>query len=162
MTFFLILQYVGNAKKVAWNYLKMYWRGKDYAKHFFQSAATVQLAKRLAISSNKVSPNGAFDINLKSAHAACQGSGNAGFKKMCSSLDLPQPVTKKPFNNLTKKTAEKSANLALSSSKNAARKLIVLMQKENSESVTMLELPDKKIVADVAVIVERYMAKTWP
>ena len=34
-------------------------------------------------SSNKVSPNGAFDINLKSVHAACQDSGYAGFKKIC-------------------------------------------------------------------------------
>ena len=64
-------------------------------------------------------------------------------------------MTKKPFNNLLKKTAEASANRALFSSKNAARKLILLMQKENPESVTMLlELPDKKIVADVAVSVD--------
>ena len=63
-------------------------------------------------------------------------------------------MTKKPFDNLLKKTAEASANRALSSSKNAARKLILLMQKENPESVTMLELPDKKIVADVAVSVD--------
>ena len=84
----------------------------------------------------------------------CKGSGYAGFKKICSSLDLPQPVTKKPFNNLLKKAAEASANRALSSSKNAARKLILLMQKENPESVTMLELLDKKIVADVAVSVD--------
>ena len=63
-------------------------------------------------------------------------------------------MTKKPFNNLLKKTAEASANRALFSSKNAARKLILLMQKENPESVTMLELLDKKIVADVAVSVD--------
>ena len=62
-------------------------------------------------------------------------------------------MTKKPFNNLLKKTAEASANRALSSSKNAARKLILLMQKENPESVTMLELPDKKIVADAEQLV---------
>ena len=62
-------------------------------------------------------------------------------------------MTKKPFNNLLKKTAEASANRALFSSKNAARKLILLMQKENPESVTMLELPDKKIVADAEQLV---------
>ena len=31
------------------NYLKMYRSGKDYTKHFFQSASTVQLAKRLEV-----------------------------------------------------------------------------------------------------------------
>ena len=50
-------------------------------------------------------------------------------------------------------TVEALANPALSSSKNAARKLILLMQKENTESVAMLKLADKKIVADVAVSV---------
>ena len=63
-------------------------------------------------------------------------------------------MTKKPFNNLLKKTVEASANRALSSSKNGTQKLILLIQKENSESVTMLELPDKKIIADVAVNVD--------
>ena len=47
MTFALALQYAGHAKKVIWNYLKMYRSRKDYAKQFFQSEATVQLAKRL-------------------------------------------------------------------------------------------------------------------
>ena len=54
MTFFLILQYVDNAKKVVRNYLKMYRRGKDYAKYFFQSAATVQLAKGLEVVTKSV------------------------------------------------------------------------------------------------------------
>ena len=107
---------------------------KGLCQTFFSNCSNCSASKAFR-GSNKVSPNGAFDINLKSVHAACQGSGYAGFKKIGSSLDLPQPVTKKPFNNLLKKTAEASANRALSSSKNAARKLILLMQKENPESV---------------------------
>ena len=65
-----------------------------------------------------------------------------------------QPVTKKPFTNLLKQPAEASGNRISTSSKNVARKLILLMQIGNPESVTMLELPDKKIVADVAVSVD--------
>ena len=32
--------------------------------------------------------------NAKSVHAGCHGLGCDGFKKICSSLSLPQPVTK--------------------------------------------------------------------
>ena len=143
----------GQCKKGGMKLFENVSKRKGLCQTFFSKCSNCSASKTFR-SSNKVSPNGAFDINLKSVHAACQGSGYAGFKKICSSLDLPQPVTKKPFNNLLKKTAEASANRALSSSKNAARKLILLMQKENPESVTMLELLDKKIVADVAVSVD--------
>ena len=103
---------------------------------FFNCPASKTLRR-----SSKVSPNGAFNINLKSVHVACQESGYADFKKIFSSLNLPQPVTRKPFNNLLK-PAEASADRALSSSKNVTRKLILLIQIENPGSVTMLELPD--------------------
>lgn len=125
---------------------------------FFSRCSNCPASKTLR-RSNKVSPNGAFNINLKSVHVACQESGYTGFKKIFSSLNLPQPVTRKQLNNLLK-PAEASANRALSSSKNVTRKLVLLIQKENPGSVTMLELPEK--IARCSSQCGWYIAKTWP
>ena len=64
--------------------------------------------------------NSPYDINIKSAYAACQGIGFAGLKKICISFDLPAPVTKKPFNNLCKTLSNTSFEKASVSMKNAA------------------------------------------
>ena len=39
-------------------------------------------ASKIFISSAQVSSNRVFDINLKSVHAACNGSGYTGFKRL--------------------------------------------------------------------------------
>ena len=50
----------------------------------------------------------AFDINLKSVHASCQGTGLAGLTKIAGILDLPPPVTAKACNNIVKTLSFKS------------------------------------------------------
>ena len=52
-------------------------------------------------------------------------------------MDLPQAVTKKPFDNLLKKLLRYQPVEHYLHQKNAARKLILLMQKENPESVNV-------------------------
>ena len=44
----------------------------------------------------------AFDINIKSVHASCQGTGLAGITKIAGILDIPPPVTAKAYNNIVK------------------------------------------------------------
>ena len=54
MTFFLILQYVGNAKKVALKLFENVSKRKLLRQNFFRSAATVQQAKRLELVTKSV------------------------------------------------------------------------------------------------------------
>ena len=70
MTFFLILQYVGNARK---------WHETIWTVFSKRSNCS---ASKIFISSAQVSSNRVFDINLKSVHAACNGSGYTGFKRL--------------------------------------------------------------------------------
>ena len=78
----------GQCKKGGMKLFENVSKRKGLCQTFFSKCSNCSASKTFR-SSNKVSPNGAFDINLKSVHAACQGSGYAGFKKICSSLDLP-------------------------------------------------------------------------
>ena len=96
--------------------------------------------------------NSPYDINLKSAHAACQGMGFAGLKRICISFDLPAPVTKKPFNNLCKTLANTSFEKASVSMKNAANTLFTLVENEKPENI--ITLSNGKSVAKVAVSVD--------
>ena len=50
----------------------------------------------------------AFDINIKSVHTNCQGTGLAGLTKIAGILDLLPPVTAKAHNNIVKTLSSKS------------------------------------------------------
>lgn len=93
-----------------------------------------------------------YDVNIKSAHAAVQGMGYAGLKKVCTSLDLPEPVSKKPFNNICKTLAAAALDKALSSMTHAAERLFVLIEEENPDKIITLQ--DGRKVANVAVSVD--------
>ena len=54
------------------------------------------------VCSSSTDGNCAYDTNIKSVHAACHGMGYAGLKKVSASLDLPESVSKKPFNDICK------------------------------------------------------------
>ena len=69
---------------------------KELCQTFFSKCSNCSASKTFR-SSNKVSLNGAFDINLKSVHVAFLGSGYAGFKNICSSLDLPASQWQKNY-----------------------------------------------------------------
>ena len=88
-----------------------------------------------------------YDVN-----AAVQGMGYAGLKKVCTSLDLPEPVSKKPFNNMCKQLAATVLDKALSSMSRAADRLFKLIEKETEDQI--VTLPDGKKVASVAVSVD--------
>ena len=102
--------------------------------------------------STKQSPNKPFDLNLKSAHAACQGLGYSGLKKCCISFDLPQPVTKKPFNKLCKTIASAALKNAATSMSNAAKKLYALTKEEHPLKIVIGKNGSK--VAQIAVSVD--------
>ena len=76
----------------------------------------------------------------------------AGLKKVCASLDLPEPVTKKPYNNICKTLSKASLDNAAISMKNAADKLFTLIEQEDPEYI--IEISDDCRVADVAVSVD--------
>ena len=78
----------GQCKKGGMKLFENVSKRKGLCQTFFSKCSNCSASKTFR-SSNKVSPNGAFDINLKSVHVAFLGSGYAGFKNICSSLDLP-------------------------------------------------------------------------
>jgi len=102
--------------------------------------------------SKRAEPKKPFDVNLKSAHASCQGLGYAGLKKMCTSFDLPKPVGKGSFNKLCTSISSAATETASSSISNAADRLFKITEKENPSNIIVL--PGGRKVANVAVSVD--------
>ena len=71
-----------------------------------------------------------------------------GLKKS-TSLDLPEPVSKKPFNNICKKLAATALVKASSSMTRAAERLFMLTEKENADQIVALQ--DGRKLDNVAV-----------
>ena len=102
------------------------------------------------VCSSSTDGNCAYDTNIKSVHAACHGMGYAGLKKVSASLDLPEPVSKKPLNNICKNLSKASFENAATYMKNLGDKLFNSIQQEDPENI---ELSDT-LRADVAVSVD--------
>ena len=93
----------------------------------------------------------AFDINLKSLHASCQGTGLAGITKIAGILDLPPPVTAKAYNNIVKTLSFKSTTAREKVLNEPANNLKRFTQINNPENIINI---NNKQVAKVAVIVD--------
>ena len=93
----------------------------------------------------------AFDVNLKSLHASCQGTGLAGITKIAGILDLPPPVTAKAYNNIVKTLSFKSTTAREKVLNEPANNLKRFTQINNPENIINI---NNKQVAKVAVIVD--------
>ena len=93
----------------------------------------------------------AFDINIKSVHASCQGTGLVGITKIARILDIPPPVTVKAYNNIVKTLSSKSMTAREKVLNEAANNLKRFTEINNPENIVNI---NNKQVAKVAVTVD--------
>ena len=91
------------------------------------------------------------DVNVRLVHAS-QPIGRLDLSKMRGIMNLPKPVTKKPYNEIQKKIAENSIKQAKKLMKNSTKRLYELTEIENPENILITE--DNEKFANVAVTVD--------
>ena len=93
-----------------------------------------------------------FDINVQAVHASCQGHGLSGLQKLAGILDLPSPVSKKPYNKILKtlsSTSMVTQEKVLNESGKFLREEVALQDPCN-----IVEVNIGKSVAKVAVSID--------
>ena len=93
----------------------------------------------------------AFDINFKSVHANCQGTGFAGITKVAGIMDLSPPVAAKAYDNIVKTFRSNSMAAREKLLNEAANKLNTFAEINNPENIVNI---DNKQVAQFAVTVD--------
>ena len=75
------------------------------------------------------------DINVKSVHASCQSTDHAGLEKLTAQLDLPKPVSKKPYSKIVKDLSYHAKPLAEAAMSEAAERLFNCVTKISYKGV---------------------------
>ena len=110
---------------------------KGLAQRFYLLCSSCSAATYF-YSSSKDRKN-AFDVNLKSLHASCQGTGLAGITKIAGILDLPPPVTAKAYNNIVKTLSFKSMTVRQKVLNEAANNLKKFIEINNPENIVNIK-----------------------
>ena len=88
---------------------------------------------------------------MKSVHASCQGMGHAGLQKFAAHLDLPKPVSAKPYSHLVNALRDTSVILSEKVMNDAAKQLIEITESKNPENIVYI---NGEKLAKVAVTVD--------
>ena len=94
---------------------------------------------------------GAFKVNRQSVMAT-QTWGRSGLEYFCAMMDLPPPVTKKPYNDHMKKIEKEAVEYAEKVMNEAALRLQQFLHEEEHEMLH--EDGNGKLIGDVAVTVD--------
>uniref|UniRef100_A0A7M5UK02 Mutator-like transposase domain-containing protein n=1 Tax=Clytia hemisphaerica TaxID=252671 RepID=A0A7M5UK02_9CNID len=115
---------------------------------FCKSCSHISEFKTSPRSSNKIL---AYDVNIRSVYAA-QQIGRAGLSKFNNLMELPAPVTSKPFTHIQNNLLETISQRTSKVLKDAADNLLTKTLTENPKNITVLD--NGEIIADVSVIVD--------
>ena len=92
-----------------------------------------------------------FDVNIRSTCASLP-FGREGLVKFCSVMDLPPSVLQQSYQKITEKLASESKQLAETSMKESAQRLINVMMEKNPENIDIQV--DDTMLANVAVSID--------
>ena len=120
------------------------------AEHFRLVCSVCQSTTKFS-TSNKANHDQSYEVNLRSVNASLP-IGHAGLSKFCTKMNLPQPVTSKPYNYLSKKLEKSGTISAERIMKEAAERLCNRVMEEEPDNCEVAE--DGRILANVAVTVD--------
>ena len=100
---------------------------------------------------NKKKSANAYKINVMSTYAS-QSMGLRGLQKCCGLMDMPTPITKKPFNVIQKNISEMLVANAEDAMKEAAERAISFALEDNPDEC--IEISNGDLIGRIAVSVD--------
>lgn len=90
----------------------------------------------------------AYEVNMKSVHASCQGMGLSRLLKMTAQLDLPPPVSCKPYSKIVRDLRDDAKILSEKAMIEAADRVFANVKENSPENIVNI---DGESVAKTAV-----------
>ena len=95
-----------------------------------------------------------YDVNMRTVYGSqTTGLGRTGLSKLCGVMDLPAPVTRKAFNNISKVITEKALEKVEEEMKSASERLFDLSLIETAECID-IDPVTLAMIANVPVTVD--------
>ena len=123
---------------------------RGLAEHFHLMCSICESSTKFS-SSNRTKNDKCYEVNLRSVNASLP-IGHAGLSKFCTKMNLPQPVTSKPYTYLSRKLEKSGETSAEIIMKEAADRLCKKIMEEGPGDCEVDE--DGRIFANVAVTVD--------